>query len=69
MTGPVTRGSEVVRMTQPDPLTLLIDTVAEMRHCQREYFRTRSQSALVASKAAEAKVDKLLAEMREPRLF
>ena len=56
-------------MTQPDPLTLLIDTVAEMRHCQREYFRTRSQSALVASKAAEAKVDKLLAEMREPRLF
>ena len=56
-------------MTTPDPLTLLIDAVADMRHCQKEYFRTRSHSALVASKAAEAKVDTMLAELREPRLF
>jgi hypothetical protein len=56
-------------MNAPDPLTLLMDAVADMRHCQKEHFRTRSQSALVASKAAESKVDRLLAELREPRLF
>lgn len=56
-------------VTAPDPLTLLMDAVAEMRHAQKEYFRTRSQAALVASKSAEAKVDKLLAELREPKLF
>lgn len=56
-------------MPDTDPLTLLIDAVADMRHCQKEYFRTRSQAAPVASKAAEAKVDKLLAELCELRLF
>ena len=50
-------------------LDRLIDAVAEMRHCQIEYFRTKSQTALEASKRAEKKVDKLLQEIREPRLF
>ena len=50
-------------------LERLIDAVAEMRHCQIEYFRTKSQTALEASKRAEKKVDKLLEEIREPRLF
>ena len=56
-------------MSDFDRLSHLADAVAEMRHCQKEYFRTRSQAALVASKAAEAKVDRMLAELREPRLF
>ena len=47
----------------------LIDAVAEMRHCQIEYFRTKSQTALEASKRAERKVDKLLEELRRPTLF
>ncbi len=56
-------------MGDGNSLALLADAVADMRHAQREYFRTRSQAALVASKSAEAKVDKMLAELREPRLF
>ena len=56
-------------MNQPDPLTLVMDAASDMRHAQKDYFRTRSQSALIASKAAEARVDKMLAELREPRLF
>ena len=50
-------------------LDRLMDAVAEMRHCQIEYFRTKSQTALEAAKRAEKKVDKLLQEIREPRLF
>jgi len=59
--------SEVQRLRAD--LDRLIDAVAEMRHCQIEYFRTKSQTALEASKRAEKKVDKLLQEIREPRLF
>ena len=47
----------------------LIEAVSEMRHRQREYFRTRSKSALEAAQAAERKVDRLLEELRQPRLF
>ena len=47
----------------------LVEAVAEMRHCQIEYFRTKSQAALEASKRAERKVDKLLEELRRPTLF
>lgn len=36
-----------------DPLALLMDAVAEMRHAQKEYFRTRGQTALVAIYAAK----------------
>lgn len=50
-------------------LDRLIEAVAEMRHCQIEYFRTKSQTALEASKLAERKVDKLLEELRRPTLF
>lgn len=50
-------------------LERLIDAVAEMRHCQIEYFRTKSQTAMEAAKRAEKKVDKLLEEIRRPTLF
>jgi len=36
----------------------LASLVAEMRHAQKEYFRTRSTSALEESKRLEAKVDR-----------
>jgi len=52
-----------------DPLAQLLDAVSEMRHAQREYFRTRSQAALQASKAAESNVDRLVRELSEPSLF
>ncbi len=48
----------------------LFDAVADMRHHQQDYFRTRSQSSLLAAKAAEKRVDKLLSEIQQaPRLF
>lgn len=50
--------------------------VATMRDKQKEYFRTRSQSALRESKALEKRVDdeikrveNVLQERREPNLF
>lgn len=45
----------------------LVELVEQMRHHQREYFRTRSASVLKDSKAAEHRVDKWLREFREPR--
>lgn len=61
-------------MTDTPDLARLIEAVAEMRHCQREYFRTRSGDALSMSKRAEKRVDALLAELseasqRQGRLF
>ncbi len=50
-------------------LDRLMEAVAEMRRCQIDYFRTKSQTALEAAKRAEKKVDKLLAEIRRPTLF
>jgi len=40
-----------------------ISIVAEMRRAQKEYYRTRSQSALTESKRRERAVDKELAEL------
>lgn len=49
--------------------------VSEMRNKQKEYFRTRTQSALKESKALEKRVDdeiervgQVLKEKKEPRL-
>jgi len=57
-------------MNRPeDPLSILLDAVCDMRHAQKEYFRTRSQSALTEAKKAEAKVDSLLNELQQPKLF
>ena len=50
-------------------LNRLIDAVSEMRHAQVEFFRSRSRSALEASRRAEKKVDRLLEELRKPTLF
>jgi len=46
-------------------LSRLIESVASMRHNQKEYFRTRSSSDLRASKATEKAVDALLFELTE----
>ena len=50
--------------------------VATLRDKQKEYFRTRSQSALRESKALENRVDdeikrveQILNDKREPKLF
>ena len=50
--------------------------VAAMRDKQKEYFRTRSQSALRESKTLEKRVDdeisrveRILKEKQEPKLF
>lgn len=50
--------------------------VVKLRDKQKEYFRTRTQSALRESKQLEKAVDdeienvnKILAERREPQLF
>jgi hypothetical protein len=45
-------------MTDQDFRTL----VAEMRHAQTEYFRTRSGDALSKSKSLERRVDQALKE-------
>ncbi len=39
--------------------------VAEMRNAQKEFFRTKSQTALQAAKRLEAKVDHVLACLAE----
>lgn len=46
-----------------------LDAVAEMRHRQKEYFRTQSQSALLAAQAAERRVDRMLQSLTSPRLL
>lgn len=38
--------------------------VSEMRHLQRQYFRTRSVTVLNESKKAEKKVDEMCAALR-----
>jgi len=43
-----------------------VNAVIEMRRKQKRYFRTRLQGDLIASKRAEAIVDKLLAESVAP---
>lgn len=46
------------------------DLVAEMRNAQREYFRTRSSSALERAKSLEKRVDdELLEASKQPTLF
>lgn len=43
--------------------------VAEMRHAQREYFRTRTSTALEDSKRLERQVDEALKDDRQKPLF
>ena len=52
--------SDVIEAIKRPTLTAieLATTVDEMRHAQKEYFRTRSNSALEDSKRLEKKVDK-----------
>ena len=44
-------------------ITELANLVAEMRHAQTNYFRTRSESALEESKRLERKVDEACREI------
>lgn len=46
---------------QPNHETF-VRAVAEMRRCQRQYFKTRDPRALDQSKEAERKVDKLVSQ-------
>ncbi|GAB4140998.1 MAG: hypothetical protein Kow0040_29520 [Thermogutta sp.] len=50
-------------------LDRLIEGVAEMRHAQREYFRTRSNTALNRARKAEKAVDAILADAATTKLF
>ena len=43
--------------------------VAEMRHAQREYFRTRSPTSLEAAKRTERAVDEELKQDGQKRFF
>jgi phosphate uptake regulator len=48
----------------------LATLVADMRRLQKEYFRTRSATALEQSKQLERQVDKAVDQMlRQPSLF
>ena len=49
--------------SESDALKTFADQVTRMRRNQKEYFRTRSTSALEASKTSERAVDKLLVEI------
>jgi len=40
------------------------EAVCDMRHEQKEYFRTRSLASLSKARAAEKKVDELCAALR-----
>lgn len=42
-----------------------VSAVEEMRHLQREYFRTRQSSVLQETKQAERKVDQMIADFRK----
>ena len=55
-------------MKTPDQqLDELFAATSAMRHAQKEYFRTRSPSALNDSKSAERAVDRVLKEIDEER--
>ena len=40
-----------------------VTAVAEMRHLQREYFRTKDRNTLLKAKNVERKVDAMLEEL------
>jgi hypothetical protein len=43
------------------------DTVREMRHWQKEYFRSRSKQDLETAKQLEKKVDQMIIELSDPQ--
>jgi len=48
----------------------LADLVAEMRHAQRDYFRTKSGAALDRARTLERRVDRAITEvLKQPELF
>jgi hypothetical protein len=51
-----------------DRLREIADLAAQVRQAQRQYFKTRDQSDLIASKQLERRLDDMLANARrEPR--
>ena len=60
----ITLGDEVLSVSADDVIDAikrqqsLCRLVSDMRHAQKEYFRTRSASALEKSKSLEARVDR-----------
>ena len=63
--------SEFGLSDKPVTFDELVRIVQEMRNAQREYFRTRMETALDAAKVAERRVDHALKEIadKQPRLF
>jgi len=55
--------------TRHDELREFAELVSEMRHWQREFFRSRGMDALRKSRAAEKAVDKRLLEIFARELF
>lgn len=51
-------------MSQENRWRDFLDAVSEMRHSQREFFRTRSPAALERSRKAERQVDEMCAALR-----
>ena len=47
----------------------ILDTVSEVRKNQKYYFKTRDRDALLRSKEAERKLDSLIKEETNPKLF
>lgn len=45
------------------------ELVARMRHAQKEYFRTHSETALEEAKRLERTVDAALLKTKQPNLF
>lgn len=46
-----------------------VNLVKRMREAQKEYFRTRQPEALKFSKSMEAKVDRAIETINNPKLF
>ena len=46
-----------------------ISFVTEMRHYQKEYFRTRNDESLSKAKQLESIVDRMIYEHNQPSLF
>lgn len=56
-------------MSKEEKLQLVVDAGVKMRALQKQYFKTRTPEALVASKNQEKLFDTLAAELATPGLF
>lgn len=52
-----------------EQLVKIADLAGKVRAAQKNYFKVRTQEALVASKSLEKQLDDALAEERQPRFI